>query len=287
MFQYVCNYSKRIAAVLAVATLLWVSATGPTAAGDKKPLLWMDNSITGLAGSGFEIDDGDQFAGTFEHASGWSFGDLFMFADFTHFKNPTGNDDWTWYGEISPRLSFGKILNKDLSFSIFGQNLVVWKDALLAMTYERGEEADLTESLLVGLGFDLDLSALGVFGDRFNYFQVNFYARNELNDGAGDDPDRGFKDLQITVSASYPIEFGRTKILVDGFFDYVAGFGPQAQNFHLVPQIKLDVGNYFGKPKVLYAGVEIDYWINKFGLEGSSAFDTDQLAISGLVKFHF
>ncbi len=87
--------------------------------------------------------------------------------------------------------------------------------------------------------------------------------------------------------AAYPLEIGQAKILIDGFFDFVAGYGPQAQNFHFSPQIKLDIGNFWGKPGVLYAGVDIDYWTNKFGIQDSDAFDTDQFAASALVKFHF
>ncbi len=287
MLNFAHGNSRRVSGILAAAMLLWVMATGAAVAAEKELLLWMDNSVTGLAGAGFEVDDGDQLTGTFEHASGWSFGDLFLFWDYTKFNNPNGADNTTWYGEITPRLSLGKILKKDLSFSIFGQDLVVWKDTLLALSYERGRRSKNTESLLLGLGFDLDLSALGVYGDRFKYFQVNFFARNELNCCAGDDPDRGFKDLQITVSAAYPFELGKAKFLVDGFFDFVAGFGPQAQNFHLNPQVKLDLGNFWGMPNKLYAGVEVDYWINKFGLESLDFFDTDQTAISGIVKFHF
>ena len=275
-----------IAAALSLGVLA-AQAPDASAAEDKKLLLWMDNSFTGLYGAGFEIDDGDQGDVIFEHVSGWSFGDLYMFFDNTWFRNPTGDDDTSWYGEISPRLSLGKILGKDFSFSIFGENIVVWKDTLLAMTYERGRNSDLTESLLLGIGFDMDLSVFGIVGDRFEYFQINLYARNELNDGAGDDPDRGFNDLQITVVAAYPLEIGQAKFLIDGFVDFVAGFGPQAQNFHFSPQIKLDIGNFWGKPGVLYAGVDIDYWTNKFGLQDSDAFDTDQVAVSALVKFHF
>ncbi len=255
---------------------------------DKKLLLWMDNSFSVLYGAGFEIDDGDQLDDVlFEHVSGWSFGDLYMFFEHTRFRNSTGDDDTSWYGEISPRLSLGKITGKDFSFSFSDQNIVVWKDMLLALTYERGRNSDLTESLLLGLGFDMDLKVFGIVGDRFENFQINFFARNELNDGAGDDPDRGFDDLQITVVAAYPLEIGQAKFLIDGFFDFVVGFGPQAQNFHFSPQIKLDIGNFWGKPGVLYAGVDIDYWTNKFGLQDSDALDTDQVAVSALVKFHF
>ncbi len=263
-------------------------APDASAAKEKKLLLWMDNSFSGLYGAGFKIDDGDQGSLIFEHVSGWSFGDLYTFFSQDWFVNPTGDDGTSWYGEFSPRLSLGKILGKDLSFSIFGQDLVVWKDTLIAMTYERGRHSGLTESLLLGVGFDVDLSAFGVLGDRTEYFQVNVFARNELNDGAGDDPDRGFEDLQITVVAAVqPLEIGQAKILIDFFIDFVAGWGPQAQNFHFSPQIKLDIGNFWGKPRMLYFGVDIDIWTNKYGLQGSDAFDTDQVAASALVKFHF
>ena len=275
-----------IAAALSLGVLA-AQTPDVSAADDKKMLLWMDNSYSVLYGTGFEIDPEDQWDPLLlEHVSGWSFGDLYTFVEYTQFKNSTGGNNTSWYGEFSPRLSFGKILGKDMSFS-FGNDIVVWKDTLFAMTYERGRVSDKTESLLLGLGFDMDLSVFGVVGDRFEHFQLNIYARNELNNGAGDDPERGFKDLQITVVAAYPLEIGRTKILIDGFIDYVAGFGPQAKNFHFSPQIKLDIGNYWGKPGVFYAGVDIDYWTNKYGIQDSDAFKTDQLAVSFLVKYHF
>ncbi len=269
-------------AVLAAQAPVAAQAPDASAAESKKLLLFMDNSFSGLYGAGFEIDDGDQGTVIFEHTSVWSFGDLYTFFDNTWVRNATGVDDTyhTWYGEISPRLSPGKIFGKDLSFGI-------WKDTLFAMTYERGSDSDLTESLLLGIGFDFDLSALGVFGDRFEYFQVNIFARNELNDGAGDDPDRGFEDLQITWVGATALEIGQAKLLIDGFVDFVVGFGPQAQGFHFSPQLKLDLANFWGKPGVLYAGVDIDFWTNKFGLQDSDAFDTNQVAASALLKFHF
>jgi len=276
-----------IAAALSLGVLA-AQTPDASAAEDEKLLLWMDNSYSTLYGGGFEIDDGDQWDPLLlEHVSGWSFGDFYTFVEYTRFRNPTGEDSTSWYGEISPRLSFGKILGKDMSFSIFDGNVTVWNDALLAVTYERGRDSDLTESLLVGLGFDMDLSVFGIVGDRFEHFQLNIYARNELNNGAGSDPERGFKDLQLTVVAAYPLQIGRAKILIDGFVDFVAGFGPQDRNFHFSPQIKLDIGNFWGKPGKLYAGVDIDYWTNKYGHQDSDTFETDQLAWSFLVKYHF
>lgn len=107
-----------IAATLSLGVLAAL-APDASAAENKKLLLWTDNSFSVLYGSGFEIDDEDQGDVIFEHVSGWSFGDLYMFYNHTWWRNPTGDDDTTWYGEFSPRLSLGKILGKDMSFSIF------------------------------------------------------------------------------------------------------------------------------------------------------------------------
>ena len=81
-------------------------------------LQWQNNSLTYLYGQDYKIDPEIQQTITFEHASGWSFGDLFFFTDLikynTDAKNGNG-DGHTYYGEFSPRLSFGKISGNDLS----------------------------------------------------------------------------------------------------------------------------------------------------------------------------
>ena len=210
---------KTLWSLLLVVTILGLAnpALAGPAADDDKWLLFMDNSVTGLAGHYFDIDPDHQLTLTLEHVGVWSVGDVFAFIDFTDFRSPApGADEDTWYGEISPRLSLGKLLDRDLSFSVFGRDIIIWKDTLLAVTYERGRDPDLTESLLIGLGFDFDLSAIGIIGDRLEYFQINFYARNELNSEAGSNrPDRGFEDMQITVSAALPFEFGKVKFRID------------------------------------------------------------------------
>ena len=121
------------------------------------PMLWQNNSLTYLYGKNFAVDsaagkEGDiQQTITFEHASGWSFGDLFFFTDLikynTDAKNGNG-DGHTYYGEFSPRLSFGKIFQRDLSIGPI-------KDVLVAMTYEFGE-GDV-ETYMIGPGFDLNV----------------------------------------------------------------------------------------------------------------------------------
>jgi nucleoside-specific outer membrane channel protein Tsx len=38
---------------------------------------------------------------------------------------------------------------------------------------------------------------------------------------------------------------------------------------------------------VLYGGVELDFWWNKYQIDNTEAFDTNQQAISLLLKYHF
>ena len=115
----------------------------------------------------------------------------------------------------------------------------------------------------------------------FRFFKTNLYARKDTSRGAG------FDDMQVTLSWSRPFEIGREKFVIDGFVDYVVGWGPQATLVHFVPQVKWDLGQHIGRPGKVYFGTEIDIWKNQFGIKDSPAFTTDQIAINAILKVHF
>jgi nucleoside-specific outer membrane channel protein Tsx len=248
-------------------------AAPQAAPAEPKPFFnWSDNSLTLLPyGWGFEVDPGEQSTVTYEHVHDSKIGDLFLFVDAIKFHGaPNGADDSTWYGEISPRLSLGKTLGRDLSFSLF-------KDVLVAGTYERGEDADVAEAALVGVGFDLDVGESG-----FRYAQLNVFGRSEMTEGTKD----GFRDVQVTVVAARPFAIGNAQFLADGYFDWVLGLGSETWSYHLNPQVSVDLGNVWGRPNKLFAGVELDFWWNKYQIPDSPDFDTDQAAVSLMVKYH-
>lgn len=255
-----------------LGALLTASCLATACAASAAPLLWQNNSLTYLYGKDFTIDPSIQQTVTFEHASGWSVGDLFVFVDSIHFNGDVA-DDSTLYGEISPRLSFGKLLDRPLQFGPV-------KDVLLAATYEFGE--DDVEAWLLGPGFDLDLPG-------FDYFSLNFYQRQTKGSRDGDGV------WQITPVWSYTIPVGRSDLLIDGFADWVVDNdkGYHA-NLHFNPQIKYDLGKALAwGEKQLYVGIEYDYWKNKFGIDDDSFLGdtllggTDQNTASLLVKAHF
>ncbi|MFZ5677534.1 MAG: outer membrane protein OmpK [Pseudomonadota bacterium] len=276
-----------------LALLAWgaTTATAADVEGQDKPFFyWMDNSISVLPyGWDFAVDPEEQTTLTFEHTHESAIGDLFFFVDATWFHgvdDELGDDaKFSWYGEFSPRLSLGKILDEDLSFTLFRRSLFEFKDVLIAAQYERGEDPDAAEAVLIGIGFDLDVREAGLIGflGKFKYVQLNLYARAELTDTAPS----GFRDMQVTMVAGYPFEMGASRFLIDGYFDWVLGLGDETQSFHLNPQVKLDIGNYWGAPEKFYAGVELDYWWNKYQIEDTKEFDTNQKAVSLLLKYHF
>lgn len=239
-------------------------------------LQWHNNSLTYLYGQDFKVDAPIQQTLTFEHASGWSMGDLFVFVDSIHFNgkgNDNGRDDSTLYGEFSPRLSLGKLSGSDVSVGPV-------KDVLLATTYEFGE-GDV-ETYLIGPGFDLAMPG-------FDYFQINFYRRHTESGRDGDGV------WQITPAWSYTIPVGSSDLVIDGFMDWVVDNdkGYHA-NLHFNPQIKYDLGKALSLgEKQLYVGIEYDYWKDKYGIENDGFVSqnfvgsTDQNTASLLVKVHF
>ncbi|WP_314407959.1 outer membrane protein OmpK [Pseudomonas kuykendallii] len=249
------------------------------------PLLWQGNSLTYLNGHNYKIDAPIQQTVTFEHASGWTWGDIFFFVDSIHFNgkgNDNGNDDSTLYGEFSPRLSLGKLTGKDFSFGPVS-------DVLLAMTYEFGEGDN--ESYLYGPGFDLKIPG-------FDYFQLNFYYRQPDGDRVPDGA------IQITPAWSYTLPVGDSDILIDGFMDWVvnnkeAGSNHPEQsdyhaNLHFNPQIKYDLGKALNwGEKQFYVGIEYDYWSNKYGIRDGGFVSenfvgkTDQNTYSVIAKVNF
>ena len=237
---------------------------------EASPLLWQDNSFTYLYGTDFEVDPAIQQAVTLEHVSEWTVGDLFVFVDAIHYNGATdasGNHS-TWYGEIAPRLSFGKLSGMDLSFGPI-------TDVLLAGTYERGR-GDI-KNYLLGPGVDLAVPG-------FDYLQLNTYYRHS------DTPEGVRGAWQITPVWAITLPVGKSDMLIDGYLDWVVdndGDGKQA-NLHFNPQVKYDLSKALGwKAKQLYVGIEYSYWKNKYGIKDSAALDTNQNVTNLLVKVHF
>ena len=227
-------------------------------------LHWQDNSFSLLYGNHFEVNPKEQTTLTFEHASGWSFGDLFLFMDLTEYHD--SQEGKGFQGELSPRFSLSK-----LSGNQFSAGPV--KDFLVATTIEFGKGN--VESFMIGPALDLEIPG-------FDFFKLNIYKRfTEKN--------RDGEVIQITPAWSITTEFAGSNLIFDGYIDWnIHDDNAYEDNIHVNPQLKYDLSKRLGfTDKRLLLGIEHSYWKNKYGIKDSPYFDTDQNVTSFIIKAHF
>jgi len=203
-------------------------------------LHWHSSSLLLHSGNNYQLGESDRKVISFEHAHGWKYGDNFFFVDVTH---PEGRPH-DYYGEISPRLSLGKISGRDLSFGPL-------KDISIGTTTELGTH--LQERWLAGFAFDFDLPG-------FQFFRLETMYR--------DDPSLAGDTWQITTIWNAPFEIGRHSFLFEGFVDYAGAEGDGEANIHGDPRLLYDLGSIYGKKGKAFFGIEYVLWYNKFGVDG-------------------
>lgn len=259
-------------------------------------LLWQDNSLSYLYGENFQRmnfnaeEQRTQTTFTFEHASGWAWGDLFYFLDYVRADNlqsrgnfDNGNfrqheKDAFYYMEFSPRLSLSWLSGRQLAAGPI-------KDVFAAFTYEKGTGGPGPENYLYGLGLDWAIPG-------FTYFKSNLYRVKINNHVFFNERDRNGYATQLTLTAAYPLSIGRQDFVIDGFVDWRAPSREAGTQTSLGSsiQIKWDAGKaLFGEGRRLYVGTELNLWHNKYGVipvDGSTD-GFDQTAVQALVKYHF
>lgn len=231
---------------------------------------WHNTDITALYGDDYVVDSDEQATVTFSHVHGNKVGDFFMFVDNIHYLGSDTDD--SVYGEISPRFSAAKIFNTDFSGGFL-------QDVLLTTTYEFGDVAE--ETLLYGLAADVKVPG-------FDFLQLNLYRRHAI------DSDVNFSEgYQFTPVWQMTFPLGQSEVVFDGFIDWVFDVDDSSKyktNLHFNPQIKYDLGMAIwgaSKKGKLYAGIEYDYWSNKYGIHSNVPFDVDQSTFSWIVRYHF
>lgn len=223
-------------------------------------MLWQDASISLLQGNQYEVDDAKRSAMTLEHASGHSWGDNFFFMD--RFRDADG--DVSTYAELGPRFSLGKLTGHSYAAGPLS-------DVLIATQWEMSGIAD---NYLLGLGFDLELPG-------FKFVQANIYQRFN-DDGAM------HNNQQLTLVWAYPFNLAGQDFLLDGFMDYTNSPGDNfTSSLNLTPQLKWNISRYLHQANAVYVGIEYVYWNNKYNLQDSSAFTTNERNLNWLLKMHF
>jgi nucleoside-specific outer membrane channel protein Tsx len=187
-------------------------------------------------------DDMKAFVLSYTHASGWNYGDNFLFVDITRDYE---SEKHSYYAEWSPRLSISKLSNTELSFGPIS-------DLSVASTFEFPNQMNT----LIGLGVDFSVP-------HFAFLQSNLYYR--------DNPDVDGSTWQLTTAWAVPVKISSVSLVFDGFFDLAGTEGDSDDydqlNFHAQPAVALDLGNFWGKADALFLGVEYVFWYNKYGVK--------------------
>jgi nucleoside-specific outer membrane channel protein Tsx len=246
------------ALILAASLLAPLGAANEACAG---AAAWQQTNVQYLWGGNFkslqtrDSKDNNRSTVTVEHADAWKYGDNFFFFDITNPEINRNGPKTSIYGEISPRLSLGKITGIDLSAPFV-------KDVLAAGTLELGNGF---HNYLYGVGLSLNLP-------KFNFADLNFYVRN-------DTAQRGVT-YQITPCWQVPFSIGSADLIFEGFSDIAGSEGNTSFNIDAQPRLLLDLGKFWGSAGNLFIGTELMYWHNKFGIKG-----VEEIAPQAMVKW--
>lgn len=218
---------------------------------------WSSTNLQLLQGSQYEEPGaaGDVARGilTLEHARGYEWGRLFMFADFSK-DDRQGLRHERLYGEFYGMYGLSRATGVDLSAGILKD-----VNATLGINYGDGTDDANARILLPGITLDFDLPG-------FRFFSLDLLAY--LDRGRENAGFCNGNSWQITPAWNRPFNVGNLKMQFSGFVDVIGRHGGCAAQVLTQPQLRVDIGDWVGAPGKLEAGFEYQYWNNKYGIRG-------------------
>ncbi|MFZ2855261.1 MAG: hypothetical protein WAZ34_14285 [Rhodocyclaceae bacterium] len=202
---------------------------------------------------------------TVMHANGYSLGRNFMFVDILKSgdqeRNLSGNREAPTgiYGEAYTTLSLARLSGKS-----FAAGPV--KDLGLTAGINIGDKNSQLHPkprvYLAGVTID--------FAVPRGFFNVDVLAYRDRSCSAGISSCPDYRGTyQITPAWSLPFSLGGIDGEFTGFVDFIGSRGAGTVRQTLAqPQLRFDVGKPFGQKGSVYAGIEYQYWRNKFGIDG-------------------
>lgn len=191
---------------------------------------------------------------TFQHVSGWEYGENFFFTDYSTTEN--GDELYAeWYPTFSSRALF------DASY---GGAL---KDVSLVLGVNMAPESDVVK-YLPGVQFHLNV-------DGFQFLNVMMTAYLDDSEGisAGGAPKED-DSWMVDVAWRYPLNVAQQYFYIEGHAEYIdertSEIPDATVKSWVLAQVQLrwDAGNtLFNAKDKLFLGVEYQYWNNKLGTQ--------------------
>ncbi|MCX4189424.1 outer membrane protein OmpK [Methylophaga sp. OBS3] len=194
---------------------------------------------------------------TFQHASGWQYGQNFLFIDYLDDDRKDGFNDEDFYLEYYGSLSLSKVTGKNFAFGPV-------KDMSLIAGINYAHDAKVRK-YLPGIRFSWNVPA-------FTFLNTDITAYIDDNRGlsAGGAPAES-DSYMVDVNWGLPFKVGQQRFSIVGHIEYIGSrhneLGLPVRHWILAqPQFRWDAGHaLFNKADKLYLGVEYQWWQNKLG----------------------
>ncbi len=254
------NRSVLLAAVALALTIFAVpKAKAATWSNTELHLQYGALDTPSFAGGG----DKDTLIFTFQHASGWKYGDNFLFFDVLSSEDGGFNDNDT-YGEWYSYVSFRKVAGKE-------EMQGALKDVRFVMGFNWAPDADVIK-YLPGIGLSWNVKGFAFFNT-----DLTLYIDDSVGTANGGAPEQD-NSFMIDVSWARPIG---QRFSIEGHVEYIGErtdeFGGTVEAwFQAQPQFRWFVSEN------LAVGIEYQYWMNKLGDDA-----TDESAVQALLVWKF
>lgn len=205
---------------------------------------------------------------TLQHASGWGFGDVFLFIDSLHDNRRDGFNDNDLYGEMYVNFSASKLSGKQIGAGPI-------KDIGLLAGVNAGANAKVRK-YLPGVRLSWDAP-----GFTFLNSDLTLYLDDNAGVARGGAP-RESNSHMLDINWSRPFEVGSQAFDFSGHMEYIGSrsneFGAPIGHWILAqPTLRWDAGKaWYDKPGQLHLGLAWQYWQNKLS-DGSTQESRAQL----------
>lgn len=203
---------------------------------------------------------------TIQHASGWKYGDNFIFADVIDARR-SGFQDFDVYGEWYSNFSLGKISGKRIGGGVVS-------DIGIITTLQHAYDAKIWK---YGAGIRLALDIPGFAFANLDTLALIDASKGVASGGAPKEDD----SFLIDFNFRRPFRIGGSDFSVEGHIEYRYGpkneFGARAKSWIFAqPQLR-----WYPTERIA-VGIEYQLWLNKLG-EGA----TDESAVQALLVWKF
>lgn len=220
---------------------------------------WSATELQGLYGTAFQepFNNQDVAKGlvTLAHAGGYSWGSSFAFVDYLRSDADDAHAD-EFYGEIYLYPSLSRWSGRALSAGPI-------RDVSLTLGINYGDKSNGANPRVFLPGLTVHFAVPG-----FSFLDLGltgYLDRGRFNGAA---TTCNADTWQLTPSWKHPFKLAGRDFSFSGFVDVIGAHGACARQVLSQPQLRMEIGDWFGRPGKVQVGVEYQYWRNKFGIDG-------------------